>query len=119
MREAHAREGISGLRAMVLEASRALALLDAPRLQELALSCEALKRQLGQADAGLRRELAGQAREAADDMEVFRRVLEATRANLNVMRRLRAMRWEELEYKVPGAGAVAAAEQAENGDGNN
>jgi hypothetical protein len=109
------------LKAMVMVASQALALLDAPRLYELALSCEVLNRQLdetGQADEGWRRELAVQARCARSDMAVFERVLEATRANLNVMRRLRSMRAGELEYKAPGAQTVWAAKPAVSDDGN-
>jgi hypothetical protein len=105
----------------VVVASQALALLDASRLQELALSCEALNRQLegtGPADEGWRRELVVQARVARSDMAVFERVLEATRANLNVMRRLRSMRVGELEYKAPGVRSVWAAKPAVSDDGN-
>jgi len=95
------------LKAMAAEASRALAALDAARLEELAVSCEALSRSLA-AESGaseLRRELARQAREAEDDLAAFGRVLEATRANLSVMKRLREMRFGELEYQArSGAG---------------
>ncbi len=38
------------LKELVVEASRALARLDAPRLEELALSCEALNRDLDSMD---------------------------------------------------------------------
>jgi len=75
------------LKQIVREASRALARLDADRLEELARSCEALNgAQLGRAD------LARQARDAAGEMAVLARVLDATRANLDVMRRLRDLR---------------------------
>ena len=80
------------IRQMVLEASQALARLDAPRLEELALSCVALQRDLLIADALERAEFAQQARRAAADLGIFARVLEATRANLEVMRRLRDLR---------------------------
>jgi hypothetical protein len=112
------------LRAVVVEASQSLARLDASRLQELALSCEALNRQMeqlgqeGQEDAGWRNGLARQAREARQDMEIFGRVLEATRANLNVMQRLRAMRMGELEYRAQLSEAIWSEKSAENGDGN-
>jgi hypothetical protein len=109
------------LRAMVVAAARALALLDASRLQELALSCAALNGQMEQvrpAEEGWHSQLAVEAREAHSDMAVFERVLEATRANLNVMRRLRSMRMGELEYNPPGAGMVSGAEKAESEDGN-
>lgn len=86
------------LKALVAEASRALARLDAGRLEELALSCQALNRMPMPANADERRLLARQAREAAADMAVFARVLDATRANLNVMNRLRELRMGRLEY---------------------
>lgn len=92
------------LKELVVEASRALARLDADRLEELALSCHALNRDLTDRDlthwdAGDRAALALEAREAAGDMAVFARVLEATRANLNVMSRLRELRAGRLEYR--------------------
>jgi len=86
------------LKELVVEASHALALLDAPRLEELAVSCEALNRNLDSMGADEKRELARQAREAQADMSVLKRMLEATRANRNVMRRLREMRERRLEY---------------------
>ena len=76
------------LRQLVLEASQALARLDADRLEELALSCQALSRNLPGLDALKRAALARQAREAAPEMAVFGCVLEATRANLDVIERL-------------------------------
>jgi hypothetical protein len=96
------------LREIVAEASRALALLDADRLEELARCCQALNRSpIGQ--MGLRRtnperaEIARQAREAAGEMAVFARVLDATRANLAVMKRLRALREGSLGYADAGS----------------
>jgi len=86
------------LKDLVREASRALACLDADRLEELVLSCEALNRDLVQANARERKALAAQARDAARDMALFGRVLEATRANLHVMSRLRDLRLGRLEY---------------------
>jgi hypothetical protein len=86
------------LRELVVEASGALARLDATRLEELALSCQALTRTPNLEDAGERGSLARQAREAKADMAVFARVLEATRSNLSVMKRLRELRAGRLEY---------------------
>jgi hypothetical protein len=86
------------LKEIVVEASRALARLDAPRLEELALSCRALTQVLPSGNRGMRRDVARQAREAQGDMAVFARVLEATRANLSVMNRLRELRRGSLEY---------------------
>jgi hypothetical protein len=85
------------LREIVVEASRALALLDADRLEELGRCCQALNREpLGlngkrRTDAE-RAGIARQSRDAAGEMAVFARVLDATRANLTVMKRLRALR---------------------------
>jgi hypothetical protein len=91
------------LKELVTEASRALARLDADRLEELALSCQALNRELEPAGMPQRSELARQAEDAAGEMAVFSRVLEATRANLNVMNRLRELRTGRLEYGEPPA----------------
>jgi hypothetical protein len=99
----------SPLKALVVEASRALARLDAERLEELALCCDALNRELLPEDSEDRACLAREAKEAADEMTVFARVLEATRANLNVMRRLRDLRSGRLEYgEMPGRGWASA-----------
>jgi hypothetical protein len=105
-------EGQPELRELVREASRALACLDAGRLEELALSCQALNRD----PAAERTALARQAREAVGDLAVFGRVLEATRANLQVMNRLRELRAGRLEYKEHRAWGRAATE---SGHGNN
>jgi len=86
------------LKELVAEASRALARLDADRLEELALSCQALNRDLKPLNQQQRAELARQSREAGGDMATFARVLEATRANLNVMNRLRSLRSDQFEY---------------------
>ena len=89
------------LRETVVEASRALARLDAGRLEELALSCQALNRDLAESDHAARAALAAESKEAQGDMAVFARVLEATRANLHVMNRLRELREGRLEYGGP------------------
>lgn len=88
-----------GLKALIVEASRALARLDAGRLEELAFSCQALDRTMarGNADFDARRQMAQHAQEAATDMAVFARVLDATRANLHVMNRLQELRMGRLE----------------------
>lgn len=87
------------LKQIIHEASQALALLDASRLEELALCCRALNRNLEAADAPRRAKFARQARGAARDLATFARVLDATRANLNVMNRLRELRQGQLEYR--------------------
>jgi hypothetical protein len=83
------------LKELVVEASQALARLDADRLEELVLSCLALNRDLSPVKT---EDLTRQGREATGDLAVFARVLEATRANLNVMNRLRQLRAERLDY---------------------
>jgi hypothetical protein len=98
MQEMGMRRKYPELRELVVEASRALARLDADRLEELALSCQALNRDLKPESQTEREGLARQSREAAGDMATFARVLEATGANLNVMNRLRELRAGRLEY---------------------
>jgi len=89
---------LPGLKEVLAEASQALARLDADRLEELALSCQALVGALEPSGSRGREELVRQSREAMSDMGVFARVLQATRANLNVMNRLRELREGQLEY---------------------
>ena len=104
------------LREIVVEASKARARLDANRLEELARSCEALNRDLPQGNPEIRANLARQANESVAEMAVFGRVLEATRANLNVMQRLRDLRAGRLEYgEMPAQGWV----RTESGHGDN
>ena len=76
------------LRELVVEATLALARLDAERLEELALSCRALNRDLAGLSEAEGAERNRQARDASGEMAVFGRVLDATRANLEVMDRL-------------------------------
>jgi hypothetical protein len=86
------------LREYVVEASRALAALDADRLEELALSCQTLNRELPPGNSPERADFARQAREAQREVAVFARVLGVTRANLAVIHRLRDLRRGRLEY---------------------
>lgn len=89
------------LRELVAEATRALARLDADRLEELALCCQALNRDQG-AGSLPPGEMARQARAARGEWEVFGRVLDATRGNLAVINRLRELRaGAVLEYGGP------------------
>jgi hypothetical protein len=84
------------LKEIVAEASQALGLLDAERLEELARACQALNRDHA--------ELAQRAREAGDaagGMAVLARVLDATRSNLHVMHRLRELRMGAVSYSEP------------------
>jgi hypothetical protein len=129
MEELRERPAGTELKALVAEASRALARLDTGRLEELALSCQALNRTLKLGNAEERKILAEQAREAKADMAVFARVLDATRANLNVMNRLRELRMGRLEYSerqvrggkgagCPSTGPCRWGEDAEAWHGN-
>lgn len=104
------------LKEFVVEASRALARLDADRLEEMALSCQELNRDLTPANTQERVELARQAQESIGEMAVFARVLEATRANFHVMNRLRQLRVGRLEYGEPPTRDWAGTE---SGHGDN
>ncbi len=82
---------------MLAEASIALAHLDADALEEMALYCAALVRDDEAVSSALTRR-DSECKESWREMAVFMRVLEATKANLNVMRRLREKRLARLEY---------------------
>jgi hypothetical protein len=116
MQELEARPANPELKELVVEASRALARLDTSRLTELALSCQALTGELNFGSVKERKLLARQAREAEADMAVFARVLEATRANLNVMNRLRELRAGRLEYTERQARGGVEAEDRHGDD---
>jgi aminopeptidase N len=120
LQEIGGRHGHPKLKELVVEASRALSRLDADRLEELALSCQALNRALVHEDAEAHAALAAEAMGATGDMAVFARVLEATRANLNVMNRLRELRAGRLEYREGRmeTGASQASEWRRTGSGH-
>ena len=116
------------MKELVVEASRALARLDADRLEELALCCQALNRdlaqnELAQQDGDVRAALAHECKEAKGDMAVFARVLEATRANMDVMSRLRELRAGRLEYRQGpmeyGGSQAPGWRRTESGHGDN
>lgn len=92
------------LKQVVREASRALALLDANRLEELGCACRALR-----CDPMDATELRRQARAAAGEMAVLARVLDATRANLQVMNRLKDLREGRNSYAEIDGGQIAEA----------
>lgn len=108
MQVARLRANRPALKELVLEASQALARLDAERLEELALCCQVLNRDLNSdlnpdsspspPGRGKLKDIRSEARDAAPAMAAFAGVLDATRANLQVMQRLRAVRRGELEY---------------------
>lgn len=107
------------LKALVAQASQALALLDAERLRELARSCAALSQDLPPLAASDRKTLECEAREAAGEMAILGRVLEATRENIRVMHRLRELRTVRLEYSARQAAAGWSAGRLGGvGDGN-
>ncbi len=98
MQEVGAHRVHPALKELVVTASRALAKLDADRLEELAVSCQALNRDLVQTGSDEHVALKQQSGDAAREMAVFARILEATRANLTVLSRLRELQEERLEY---------------------
>lgn len=91
-------------RELVREASCALSILDADRLEEIALSCRSFSRILGGVDSAKSPVGAREAREATAEMAQFGRVLEATWGNLRVIRRLQEMRMGSLEYAARPSG---------------
>ena len=102
------------LKDVVAEASLALARLDADRLEELAASCQLLNRELQTASGAERERLRREAQAAAGEMAIYGRVLEATRANLNVIERLRELGAGSLEYG-PRSAAVGCGWTAVEG----
>ena len=116
MQEIGMRRKHPELKSLVLEASKALSRLDADRLEGLALSCRALNCDLKPLTPEQRTLLTRQAREAAGDMATFARVLEATKANLGVMNRLREMRMARLESIHRQADGTADAETVDGND---
>jgi hypothetical protein len=104
----------------LVNASHALAHLDADRLEEMALSCSALVREehevpfdtRGHSEPGHEEPGFG---EAAREMANFARILEATRVNLNVMRRIRDARATQLEYG-RARGLCDVSVEGEHGD---
>jgi hypothetical protein len=106
------------LRELVTAASQALAHLDAEQLEELAHCCRLLNDwgAEGRVDG---RTLTLQAHEAAAEMAVLGRVLEATRSNLYVMGRLRAPGSSRMEYCEYAGKASGTWQTAEAGDGDN
>lgn len=111
------------LKALVAEASQALARLDAPRLEELAVACQALNRDFN-FRAGAKQALTpeervrliAETRDAAREMATFARVLEATRANIRVMNRLRELRMGRLEYSDRQVAPAWNGPESANGD---
>ncbi len=90
------------LREIVAEASQALIHLNAERLEEMALSCEAMNREM-LADGGpARKAMSDQITEAAAGMKLLGRVLDETRSNLKVLCSLREQREGQLEYDPTG-----------------
>ena len=100
-------EAQSGLKVLVGEAVQALATLDTEKLEELAMSCQALNSELGQTVSPA---AARKAHEATEDMAALAHVLEATRANLDVMNRLREFHARRMEYSVVERAALHGTE---------
>ena len=90
------------LKQIVAEASRALAHVDADRLEEMTLYCESL---LDEPITDI-----ANYRETAQEMAIFSRVLDATRANVRVMRQIRELREADAEHSHELCGCVPASE---------
>ena len=85
------------LKVLVAEAAQSLAKLDVERLEELALSCQALNRD---AIEGNRYTSALEAKAAKQDMALLAKIMEATRTNAAILSRLRELRAGRVEYSV-------------------
>ncbi|MGC1422408.1 MAG: hypothetical protein WA815_08675 [Terracidiphilus sp.] len=111
MKQVHQAE----LKNMLIEASHALAHLDADRLEEMGLSCAALVRDASaeRCDAKTPNKLG--LFEATKEIASFASVLEATRANLKVMRRLREVDFAQLGYG-SGESRCKSSKEMEHGD---
>jgi hypothetical protein len=133
MQEASNSQVQIGLKTILADATRALACLNADRLEELAASCRALQRgllipnlspDLNPDDKGRRLDRgvlahpspARQSREALSELAAFAGVLQATRANLDVMHRLQARGREGLEYEVCGVHRSVTLKETGHGD---
>jgi len=102
------RPGVA-LRALVQEATASLIAMDAEKLEDLALCCADLNRELRQSGQGSDAALAE--RETRRDIDLLRRVLYETRANLLVISRLHAIH-------IRGAGIDNAGRPPEYGGWN-
>ena len=89
------------LRDLLTEASRALEAFDADRLEELALSCQALNHNLPEVHMYIVSMSPDEARIAYRSLATFGRVLEITHSNLDVMRQIGASEAGMLEYTEP------------------
>ena len=104
------------LKEIVVEASRALARLDADRLEELALSCQALNKDYSASSLQDRSLLAAQARHSRRELKTLARILELTQDNLQVFRQTCEPQSGRLEYGQPQS---RFWQRAENGHGDN
>jgi len=100
---------------IVLEASKALTNWDADRLEELALSCEALNSDLMLLTPAGRAALAVEAQRAHRHLAVLKRSVHFTHENLKILKNLTAAHDEQLEYS-PGPLGDWAARECEHGD---
>ena len=107
---------LGDLKMVLKEAREALMRLDAERLEDIAFSCAMPVRGTDSGCGEPMDCMDVESEEARREMEIFMRVLHATKANLQVMRRLREMRASKLEY---GPELIAGHTVAEDEDGNN
>lgn len=103
-----------GWKQIAIEASCALALLDAERLEDLARSCRALNRDLPRAIEINRTAVLREARQATGALTTFAQVLDATRANLQVFYQLRELQTDSAEYS-PSQPRPWAAQECPHG----
>ena len=97
MRQSRADCRIAQLRALVRQASSALIRLDAQDLEELAVKCRDYSADQGGASLA-QIEKTTELRAALEELTGFRYLLSATRANVEVLRRLSRLLQPRLEY---------------------
>jgi hypothetical protein len=102
------------LKDMLTKASLALAYLDAERLEEMALSCEALVRGPDSQPYHSKNQWKPASGKAMEEMAIFAGILEATKANLKVMHNLCEAHAAHLEYGP--AQTFSASEESDHGD---
>jgi|SRR5579859_647036 len=97
----------SELKGLITSATEALAQLDAEALEALTLACK----EMASCSAAAREERASGWN--GSSLATFARVIEASRANLRVLRQLSAMRTTRLDYGL----AITSAVRPERGSG--
>jgi hypothetical protein len=101
----------AALRGIVQQATAALIVMDAERLEELALCCADLNREWDGSAA--RSQAASQLRGVGSDLDLLKSILLETRANLTVLSRLHTIRLREALFLESPQSLNRAEDEAE------